>query len=91
MRDKAMQKTVIKEHLTCRKVEEFLMAYIDRELSLWTRARFRFHLMICPSCINYLEDYKNTVRLGQHYFESPDMLASGEVPERVLEAVMKCK
>ena len=86
-----MCKTGIKEHLSCRKVEEFLMAYLDKELSLWSRVRFRFHLLICPSCTNYLEDYKNTIRLGQHFFESPDMSATGKVPDRILEAIINCK
>ncbi len=85
------KKTAIKEHLSCRKVEEFLMAYLDGELSLWSRVRFRFHLMICPSCTNYLEDYKNTVELGKHWFETLDEPATGKVPDQILNAIINCK
>ncbi len=86
-----MHKTKIKEHLSCRKVEEFLMAYLDKELSIWTRVRFRFHLMICPSCTNYLQDYNKTIKLGKSLFESPDVSATGKVPDRILEAIINCK
>jgi anti-sigma factor RsiW len=86
-----MHKTVIKEHLSCRKVEEFLMAYLDRELSLWTRVRFRFHLMICSDCSNYLQEYKNTIILGKNLFETPDASATGKVPDQILEAIINCK
>jgi anti-sigma factor RsiW len=86
-----MHKTVIKEHLSCRKVEEFLMAYLDRELSLWTRIRFRFHLIICPNCTNYLQEYKNTVELGKCFFESSDVPATGKVPDQILKAIINCK
>jgi len=86
-----MHKTVIKEHLSCRKVEEFLMAYLDRELSLWTRVRFRFHLMICSDCSNYLQEYKNTIILGKSVFETADASATGKVPDQILEAIINCK
>lgn len=83
-----MSKTVIKEHLTCRKVEEFLMAYLERELSLWTRFRFHFHLLICSDCSNYLREYKNTIALGKQLFDDPDEVATGKVPEQILHAIM---
>lgn len=86
-----MNKTVIKEHLSCQKVEEFLMAYIDNELSLWTWLRFRFHLMICPSCTNYLEDYRKTIKLGKRLFEKQDAPAKGQVPDAILNAIINCK
>ncbi len=86
-----MHKTIIKEHLSCRKVEEFLMAYLDRELSLWTRVRFRFHLLICPTCTNYLQDYRKTINLGKSLFETPDVSAKGKVPDQILAAIINCK
>lgn len=83
-----MHKTKINEHLTCRKVEEFLMAYLDRELSLLTRLRFKFHLLICPDCTNYLREYKNAIALGKQLFDAPDEVATGKVPEQILHAIM---
>jgi anti-sigma factor RsiW len=85
------QKTIIKEHLTCRKVEEFLMAYLDHELSLFSRLRFKYHLMICSDCTNYMEEYKNSITLGKRVFESPDDIATGNVPDEILHAIMHVK
>jgi predicted anti-sigma-YlaC factor YlaD len=82
------QKTVIKNHITCRMVEEFLMAYLDRELGLWTRLRFKFHLLICSDCTNYLQEYKNTIALGNRLFNSPDEIAVNKVPDEILQAII---
>ena len=83
-----MQKTTINEHITCRKVEEFLMAYLDKELSFWTRFRFHVHLLICSDCSNYLQEYKNTIALGKRLFDTSDEIASGKVPEQILHAII---
>lgn len=83
-----MHKTEINEHLTCRKVEEFLMAYLDKELSLWAHLRFRFHLLICGNCTKYLQDYKKTIELGQQLFTTPDAVATGKVPDEILHAIL---
>ena len=83
-----MHKTAIKEHLTCRKVEEFLMAYLDKELSFWTRLRFNFHLLICSDCSSYLQEYKNTIALGKRLFNTPEEIAEGRVPEQILHAII---
>lgn len=84
-----MNKTNINESLSCRKVEEFLMAYIDRELSIRSRLRFKFHLAICSDCRNYLQEYKNTVALGRSLFEKPDESATGKIPDDVVNAILK--
>ena len=83
-----MCKTVIKEHLSCRKVEEFLMAYLDKELSFFTRLRFGFHILICSDCSRYMQEYKNTIALGKQLFNSPDEVATGKVPDEILNAII---
>ena len=81
-------KTVIKNHITCRMVEEFLMAYLDRELSFWTRLRFKLHLLICLDCTNYMQEYQNTIALGIRLFDSPDEVAVNKVPDEILRAII---
>ena len=83
-----MHRTVIKESLTCHKVEQFLMAYLDRELSFLTRLRFRIHLLMCSDCSNYMQEYKNTIALGKQLFKTPDELAKGKVPDQILQAII---
>lgn len=84
-----MKKTNIDESLSCRKVEEFLMAYIDRELNLRSQLRFKYHLAICSDCRNYLQEYKNSIVLGKSVFEKPDETAAGKIPDGVLNAILQ--
>ncbi|MBL1141240.1 MAG: zf-HC2 domain-containing protein [Proteobacteria bacterium] len=83
-----MHKIEINEHLGCRKVEEFLMAYLEKELSLWSRIRFRFHLLMCGNCAKYIADYKKAIDLGQQLFSNPDAIATGKVPDEILHAIL---
>ena len=85
---KINQKTVIKNHITCRMVEEFLMAYLDGESSFWTRLRFKFHLLMCSDCTNYMQEYQNTIALGTRLFNSPDEIAVNKVPDEILQAIV---
>lgn len=50
---------------TCQQVIEFLMQYLEGELSHKDRAEFDKHLGLCPSCVNYLESYRSTIMLGK--------------------------
>lgn len=83
-----IQKTVIKNHITCRMVEEFLMAYLDGELGLLSRLRFKFHILICSDCTNYMQEYQNTIALGTRLFNSPDEIAVNKVPDEILQAIV---
>ena len=83
-----MHKHNINEHLSCRKVEEFLMAYLEKELNLLSRLRFQFHLAICSNCRNYMKEYQNTVALGKQVFSNLDESAAGNVPDDVLHAIL---
>jgi anti-sigma factor RsiW len=86
-----MLKTVIKCSMTCRHVENFLMDYLEGRLSFWTRIRFNFHLLMCPDCPKYIQEYKNAIALGKQVFEHPDDEADGKVPDEILHAIMSIK
>ena len=83
-----MNKTMITSRLTCQRVEEFLMAYVDKELDTVSRLRFQFHLAICSNCRNYLNEYQNAVFLGKKVFSNPEELAAGNVPDEILQAIL---
>jgi anti-sigma factor RsiW len=51
--------------MTCREVIEFLMSYLDDELSPEVRAEFERHLAVCSSCVAYLESYRQSIALSQ--------------------------
>jgi anti-sigma factor RsiW len=50
--------------LTCREFADFILAYLDGELPEAQRGAFDDHIRICPPCVDYLDTYKETVRLG---------------------------
>ena len=53
------------DEMTCRDVAEFLMAYVDGELSASTQQAFNEHLAQCSSCVRYLDHYRRTVAMAQ--------------------------
>ncbi len=73
--------------MTCKDVSDFLMAYVDSELSSDQRRLFEEHLGVCSSCVRYLEQYKRTVRLGQAALGPTDAPAAGHVPPGLIEAI----
>ncbi len=83
-----MKKTNINEFLSCHEVEKFLMAYIDRELNIRSQLRFKFHLAICSNCRKYMKEYRNAIHLGKQVFNHPDELATGKVPNEILNAIL---
>lgn len=51
--------------ITCRELIDFLLDYLEGSLPAEQRTVFERHLAICPECVNYLEEYKAAIRLGQ--------------------------
>lgn len=75
--------------MTCREVLDFLMAYVDGELSAETRAEFERHLSVCPPCVDYLDSYRRTVALErQACHHCADDAAIGELPEELVRAIL---
>jgi anti-sigma factor RsiW len=74
-------------YITCREVLDFIMAYLDGELSTEQRHEFDRHLGVCPSCVNYLETYKATILLGKRAMCEDEPAASGDIPESLIQAV----
>jgi mycothiol system anti-sigma-R factor len=75
--------------LTCRELIDFLMAYLDDELPAAQRADFERHLGLCPPCMNYLETYKETVRLGKACCAGDALPA--DVPEELVRAILAAR
>lgn len=47
--------------LSCREITELCTEYLERRMSPMQRLRFRFHLMLCPACREYLDQLQITV------------------------------
>jgi anti-sigma factor RsiW len=75
--------------MTCREFIEFLWRYYLGELSAAERAEFDEHLAECPDCVAYLQSYAETVRLGQGAFADADASVPAEVPEELVQAILR--
>ena len=75
-------------YITCREVLDFVMAYVDDELDAKQRYEFERHLTVCRSCVNYLETYRATVKLGREAMgDGGKEPASGSVPAGLMQAI----
>ena len=70
--------------MTCQDFADFLVDYVDGELPVLVRQQFEAHLGECPACVNYLQQYRDTIRLVAGV--SDDMLA--EMPDDLVRAIM---
>ena len=77
--------------ITCREFEDFVLKYLDDELSVRQRSIFEFHIRICRECREYLAAYKRSIELGQAASASPDGPIPPEVPEDLIKAILEAR
>ena len=78
-------------YITCREQLDFVMAYLDGELTPEQRLQFERHLSVCPSCVNYLTSYQATVELGKAAMQNPDGPAPEPLPEELIRAIREAR
>ena len=74
--------------MTCRDFAEFLLEYVEGTLPADARQRFDDHLAICPDCVHYLQQYRDTVQAGQAAFD--DELPAA-VPDDLVRAILDAR
>ena len=77
--------------MNCREFSDFLMEFLDSELPEAEAAAFRRHMADCPTCVTYLETYRETVRLGRVVCSDPDAPVPDDVPEELVAAILKAR
>ena len=70
---------MIKGAPTCRKVNAFLLDFVEGRLDKRTAERFELHIDVCPNCRTYLDQYRQTVELVR---EVPPPRVPVELEER---------
>ena len=75
--------------MTCAELSEFLMAYLDGELSAPERACFEEHLSECPDCVAYLQTYRQAIQMGQDACAEEALLP--KAPEELVRAVLEAR
>ena len=77
--------------MTCQEMADFLMAYLDDELPAAQRQEFQQHLEACPPCVHYIRTYEQTVELGKTACQHPDDDIPEDVPEQLVQAILKAR
>jgi len=79
--------------ITCKEFIEFVWAYLSGEVSEAERKEFEYHLSGCPSCVAYMNTYKQTIDLTRMAFEevSGEEPIPDEVPEELILAVLAAR
>ena len=74
--------------MTCRELIDFLMQYLDGELSEEQRREFDRHLAVCKPCVDYLANYRQAVALGRAALAPTEAPIPATVPEDLVKAVL---
>jgi anti-sigma factor RsiW len=74
--------------VTCQQFVEFTAGYLEGELPADARRHFDEHLAICPDCVRYLAQYRDTIKVGRLACE--DALPP-DVPEDLVRAILAAR
>jgi len=83
--------------MTCRDVIEFLMDYESGALGERERTIFESHLKICPPCVSFLQNYRQTIEFAQAArgddvpADCPDAAGQAQVPEQLIQAILAAR
>jgi len=78
--------------ITCREFVDFLMDYLEGSLEQDVRSSFEGHMDACPSCITYLDTYRETVALGKSVLcDTPDGPVPEDVPDNLVQAILAAR
>ena len=75
--------------MTCRELADFILDYLEGTLEPAVSARFAHHLTVCPTCVNYIAAYRDTVALGRAAFEDDERsVAHAGMPESLVSSIL---
>lgn len=78
--------------MTCRELVAFLVDYLEGSLPADRRASFEEHLRLCPGCTEYLDSYRETVRLTRDAFCGADPDSEPvAMPEQLVQAILEAR
>ncbi len=80
----------VRPYLPCKEIISFLAEYIDGELPADTLFEFERHLAVCPSCVAYLQSYRQTIRTCHDLAEFDESVLDA-APDDLIEAILKTR
>ncbi len=72
-------------------INQFLMDYVDGALGPDAMKDFEAHLGVCPSCRNYVDAYRATMRLTRAGSLPPTASDLPKPPESLVQAILKSR
>jgi len=76
--------------ITCEDFEDFIVAYLENELTPRQKFVFEMHLKLCRECRDYLEAYRTSLALAKRCGGDDDAMPEA-VPEDLVAAVMAAR
>lgn len=77
--------------ITCREFEDFVLRYLDGELSKGEARVFEWHMRMCRECREYLAAYRRAVEIGQAVISANDDKLPEDVPEDLITAILDAR
>lgn len=77
------------DRLCCRDFSDFLMAFLDGELTPDIACRFDQHLSKCPQCKTYVDTYRTTVQLAQEACCPKANPQLAKMPPELVNAILR--
>lgn len=77
--------------ITCKEFEDFVLSYLDGELTPNQNRVFKIHLYLCRECRDYLNAYQRSIELSKHHFQKSSMPVLDEAPEDLIKAILAAK
>lgn len=74
--------------ITCEVFEDFIIEYLESELTDRQQRLFEFHLNICRECREYLAAYKIGMETAKQSLSNEAIQLPVEVPEDLVAAVI---
>ncbi len=77
--------------MTCQEFVEFIIGYLEGDVSDDARTTFEDHIEACPPCLAYLDSYRDTIALGKACCREPGGPVPDDVPEELVRAVLAAR
>lgn len=77
--------------MTCKEFEDFVLRYLDGEISGKQKTMFEWHLRLCRECREYLAAYERTREITVAVLAEPDAPVAPDVPEDLITAILEAR
>ncbi|MGI9204904.1 MAG: anti-sigma factor family protein [Woeseiaceae bacterium] len=77
--------------ITCKEFEDFVLAYLEGDLSPKQKSVFEWHLRLCSECREYLAAYRRSLEIADAVLAPPNSPVPADVPEDLIKAILDAR